>query len=214
VVTAGGTLPGWAAEEIQRVTSKASARAAVEHLAGAVEAFVGAKYGRAVRSAEEAKQLAPRSGTVREVLALSLYRLGRWEPALRELRTYRRFTGDTYHMALEIDALRALDRPEDVERAWELVGKLGGAREAVQECRVVYASFLLDRDEPRAAWDVINPERIVAEARESDLRVWFVAAKVAGRLGDFGTARRLYEAVQAADPAFPGLDELDRATRE
>jgi hypothetical protein len=42
--------------------------------------------------------------------------------------------------------------------------------------------------------------------------VWFVAARAAARLGDRRTARRLYEVIQAADPGFPGLDELDRAT--
>jgi hypothetical protein len=186
-------------------------RSAVEHLAAAVEAFVAGKYGKAARAAEAAKELAPRSPTVREVLGLSAYRLSRWDAALRELKTYRRFTGETWHIPIEMDVLRALDRPDDVERSWELLQRLGGARQAIDEGKVVYASYLLDRDDAAGAWRVANPGRIGNDPSESELRVWYVAAKAAARAGDPATARRLYEAVQGNDPAFPGLDELERA---
>jgi hypothetical protein len=59
---------------------------------------------------------------------------------------------------------------------------------------------------------VTGPKRLTAEPAESELRVWYVAAKAAHRLGDTGTARRLYEAIEQADGAFPGLDDLDRLT--
>jgi len=211
VTTSGGNLPGWAAEEVQNVAQRGQGREAVEHLAAAVAAFVAGKYGKAERSAAAAKQLAPRSPTVREVLGLSAYRLGRWEEALRELRTYRRLTGATFNMPVEMDVLRAMERPEDVEKVWELLRRLGGSKATMDEGRVVFASFLLDRDEARRAWEVANPGRIGDEPRESELRVWYVAARAAARLGDRGTARRLYEAIQDSDPAFPGLDELDAA---
>ncbi len=77
----------------------------------------------------------------------------------------------------------------------------------------MFASFLLDRDEDRRAWEVLQPVRISNEAGESEHRVWYVAARAAARLGDMKAARRLYEAIERADPAFPALDELDRATR-
>ena len=112
-----------------------------------------------------------------------------------------------------MDVLRALNRPDDVESAWGLLRRLDARRETRDEGKVVYGSFLLDRGEDRKAWEITNPKRIHDDPAESELRVWYVASRAAARLGDSVTGRRLYEAIQAADPAFPGLDELDAATR-
>lgn len=208
-----GQLPKWISEELARVTPKAKLTAAAETLREAAEAFADGKHGKTLKLTQQAKELSPRDATVRELMALSAYRLGNWDLALRELRTYRRYTGDTAHLAVEMDVLRALDRPEDVDAAWDLMRRLGGSREARNEAKVVYGAHLLDRDEPQRAWEVTNPGRIGSEAEESDLRVWYVAARAAAELGDLRTARRLFEAIQRSDPGFPALDELDRVTR-
>jgi len=63
-----------------------------------------------------------------------------------ELRTYRRLSGDTTHLPVEMDVLRALERDADVEAAYALLRRLGANRPALDEGRVVYASFLLDHD--------------------------------------------------------------------
>ena len=105
----------------------------------------------------KAKNLAPRSSTVREMLGLSAYRTGQWEEALRELRTFRRITGDVIHMPVEMDCLRALGRPGDVTKTWNLLQDLDAPASVGHEARVVYASFLLDQGKPRDAWQVIKP---------------------------------------------------------
>jgi tetratricopeptide (TPR) repeat protein len=196
------------------VTPKQNLKTATELLQSAARAFAGGRHGKAFRDAEQAKELSPRDATIREVMGLSAYRLGRWEQALRELKTFRRLTGDTTHMPVEMDAQRALERPADVETTWTAFNRLGGDRETRDEAKVVYGSFLLDRGEDRKAWQVTGPKRIGGEPGESELRVWYVAARAAQRLGDRATARRLYEAIEQADAAFPGLDELDRATKD
>jgi len=195
------------------VTPKAKLPAAAEMLQEAAEAFAAGKHGRTLKLAQQAKELSPRDATIRELMALSAYRLGNWQIALRELRTYRRYTGDTTHVAVEMDVLRATDRPDDVDDLWDLMRRLGGSREARNEVKVVYGAHLLDSDDAKKAWEVTNPGRLTAEAGESDWRVWYVAARAAAELGDYRTARKLFEAVQRADPAFPALDELDRITR-
>ena len=209
--SAEGDLPRWIAEELARVTPKKNLPAAVEHLQESARAFAAGKHGKALRAAEEAKELSPRDPTIRELIGLSAYRMGRWDQALRELRTFRRLTGDATHLPVEMDVLRALERPDDVEAAWKVMKKLGGDRETVDEAKVVYGSFLLDRGEHRKAWQITNPKRISADPRESELRVWYVAARAAARLGDVPTAGQLRDAIRGADPAFPGLDELERA---
>jgi len=109
-----------------------------------------------------------------------------------------------------MDVLRALERPEDVEKAWAVLRRHGGRRGTMDEGRVVYGSYLLDRGREREAWQVTNPKRMSVDAEESELRVWYVASRAAAQLGDKATARRIYQAIERADTAFPGLDELDR----
>jgi len=209
----GGQLPKWVSEELARVTPKPKLAAAAEHLLAAATHFAAGKYGKALGEASQAKELSSRDATIREILGLSAYRLGQWDTALRELRTFRRLTGETTHLPVEMDVLRALERHDDVEAAWKLMQKFGGRRDTRNEARVVYGSYLLDQGRARPAWDVTDPERITAEPDESELRVWYVAARAAHQLGDEPTARRLFEAIEQADAAFPGLDELGRALR-
>lgn len=210
--SADGELPRWIQEEVTRVTARARVPETLELLHTAARSFAAGKHGKALRDLEAAKALSPRTATIRELLGLSAYRLGRWEQALRELRTFRRLTGETTHMPVEMDVLRALDRPAAVEEVWASLRRIGGDRSTDLEARVVYGAFLLDAGRDREAWEVTNPKRMKERPDEGDLRVWFVAARAAARLGDLRTGRRLYESIQANDPAFPGLDDLDRVT--
>lgn len=212
-VPAGGQLPKWVSDQLARVTPKGNLTAATDRLVAAATHFSNGRFGKAFEEAQGAKQLASRDATVREILALSAYRLGRWDVALRELRTFRRFTGESTHMPVEMDVLRALDRPEDVESVWTLFNEIGGSADTKREARVVYGSHLLDVGDARRAWEVTNPKRMTADPGESELRVWYVASKAAHRLGDVGTARQIFEAIERADAAFPGLDELGRLVR-
>ncbi|MFH1329723.1 MAG: hypothetical protein ABIJ48_03555 [Actinomycetota bacterium] len=209
----GGSLPGWVAEELARVTPRSRVPGAAQELEDAAVAFVAGRYAKARHHAEEAKALAPRLPAIREVLGLSAYRMGRWAQALAELRTYRRLSGDTTHLPIEMDVLRALERHDEVEAAYALLRRLGGSPAAMDEGRVVYASFLLDQDRAQEAWEVARPAALRAIPSDGDLRVWYVAGRAAARLGDQSGSRRLYEAIVEADPGFPGLDELEAALR-
>jgi 23S rRNA pseudouridine2605 synthase len=205
---AGGDLPRWVRDEVQRVTSKDRREPTLDMLGAGAHAFAGGNYRKALPSLKEAKKLSPRTATIRELLGLTLYRLGDWEDALRELRTYRRLEGDTTHMAVEVDCLRALERPADVHKTWKMYRSLGGRPNADAEMRVVYGAFLLDEGQPRDAWAVVKPGRLVKDAAEWTLRQWFVAARVAIELGDIATARQLVKAIEARDAGFPGISEL------
>ncbi len=206
----GGTLPRWVRDEMIRVTPQPKRSDALDALEQAAAAFAAGHYKRALDAAETAKSLASRDATTRELLGLSAYRLGRWDQARRELRTYRRISGDTSHVPVEMDASRALDEAADVEKAWELLEELGGAPATLKEGRVVYGSYLLDSGRPRDAWEVTNPGSLRQQPFEEDLRLWYVAARAAARLNDAATARRLLDAITSEAPGFPGLDELER----
>ena len=148
---------------------------------------------------------------MREVLGLSTYQLELWDEALRELRTFRRIAGDTSHMPVEMDCLRALGRKNDVTKTWDLLQELDISATVGHEARVVYASFLLDQGKPREAWQIIKPGRLVASPSPGELRRWFVAARVALEAGDKDAARRLLAALDEQEPDFEGVDELRAA---
>jgi tetratricopeptide (TPR) repeat protein len=200
-------------EELARVTPRGRTAEATAEVEQAALAFVAGRYGKAQQHAARAKQLSPRFASTRELLGLAAYRLGRWEQALAELRTYRRLAGDSTHLPVEMDVLRALERDADVEAAYALLRRLGGSRASLDEGKVVYASFLLDHDRAREAWELTRPASLGTNPTEGDLRVWYVAARAAARLGERAGAWRIYQAIQEADPGFPGLDLLDAALR-
>ena len=210
-LTAGSQLPKWIQEEVNRTTRKERRAAVMQSLEAAADAFAAARYGKAIEHAERAKQASSSNATIREILGLSLYRLGRWEDALKELRGFRRIAGETTHMPVEMDCLRALSRPDDVDKVWGELKHLGGRPDTFHEARVVYGSHLLDEGKAKQAWHVVNPKRLGEHPHEAELRQWYVAARVAAHLGDNDSAGQMLSAITAADPAFPGLDELEAA---
>ena len=111
-------LPNWVIEGVERVTPKDRVAPTLEALGAASEALADGKYQSAVKHGLRAKNLSPQDPTVRETLGLAAYRLGDWPTALRELRAYRRMAGETTHMPIEMDVLRAQGRSKDVEEAW------------------------------------------------------------------------------------------------
>ena len=206
----GGQLPKWVRDEIMRSTPKERREPALHHLAKAMELFADERYPAALNDLRKAKTLSPRSATIRELLGLSAYRSGQWEEGLRELRTFRRLTGDLIHYPVEMDCLRGLGRDDDVVRAWDRFLEFEVSPMVNHEARVVYASYLLDQNRPRDAWPIIKPGRLVASPTEGELRRWFVAARVALAAGDQDAARRLVAALDEQELDFEGVDELRR----
>lgn len=205
---ASGQLPKWVKEEIQRSTPKDRREPALKELSSAVDNYADDRFAAALPHLRKAKTLAPRSSTVRELLGLSAYRTNNWDEALRELRTFRRLTGDLIHMPIEMDCLRAMGKKADVTKTWERIREHDISATIDHESRVVYASFLLDEGRPRDAWAVIKPGRLVASPAPGELRRWFVAARVALAAGDKDAAGRLVAALDEQDLDFEGMDQL------
>jgi len=202
-------LPNWIVEALARVTPKDRIAPALEALGEASAAMRDGRYHAAVKDAKQAKDLSPQDTTVRETLGLAAYRIGDWDTALAELRAYRRMAGDASHMPIEMDVLRAKGRGRDVAAAWETLKKADVTPSVYKEGKVVYGSFLLDQGDAAGAWELTGPDRVGPNAKDADLRVWYVAARAAARTGDTATARRIADAIVLNDPSFAGLDALD-----
>lgn len=197
-------------DALTRVTPGSRVSAALESLGEASAALSDGRFQAAQRFARAAKELSPRDATVREVLGLASYRLGDWGTALRELRTYRRLSGEPTHLPVEMDTLRAMGRPHDVEEAWNQLERLDRAPAVYKEGRVIYASFLIDEGRTAEARRVVTPRSLSNDPHPEDLRLWYVAARAAALEGDRAEATRLRNAILVMDAGFPGIDELDR----
>jgi hypothetical protein len=203
-----GQLPKWVRDEIYRSTPKERREPALGHLSKGMNEFADERYRAAVPELRKAKELAPRSATIRELLGLAAYRSTNWEEALRELRTFRRMTGDMIHLPVEMDCLRALGRDQDVGKTWAIVQEADVSPTIQHEARVVYASHLLDKGDLREAWEVAKPDRLIAQPSMPEMRRWYVAARVALAAGDKDAARKIVSALDSHDPDFEGIDQL------
>jgi thioredoxin-like negative regulator of GroEL len=195
-------------EEITRSTPKERREAAIRELENAVEAFASERYKPAAAALRKAKAASSRSATIRELLGLSAYHIGNWDEALKELRAFRRMSGETDQMPIEMDCLRALGRGKDVGKTYDLLHELGGGRDTDNEARVVYASHLVDEGLVEAAWKVVNA-KLVANPPESLVRRWAVAARVAHAAGDDRAASKFLAAIRDHDAELPWLEDLE-----
>ena len=195
-------------DELRRVTGKERLVAVTAAVTRAVEALADEQYENARRELRKAKSASNRAACVRELLGLAAYHAENWREAVAELRAYRRMTGDSIYMPAEMDALRALGDSEAVEKTWVRFRDAGGPPSADSEARVVYGSFLLDEGRPREAWSVTRPSPPSPNPPPHLLRRWYVAARAAAALGDSRTALQLADAIRAADPEMPGLEQL------
>jgi predicted Zn-dependent protease len=202
-------LPNWVIEGVERVTPHDRVAATLEALGAASEALADGKYQAAIRHGNRAKALSPSDATIRETIGIAAYRLGDWKTALTELRAYRRIAGETTHLPIEIDVLRAQGRSKDVESAWQELQKRRGHGLVMNEGKIVYASFLLDEGRAEEAWKIVNPGRLEHSPNEGHLRLYYVAARVAAALGNRDKARSLSDAIILNDPSFPGYEQLE-----
>jgi tetratricopeptide (TPR) repeat protein len=170
------------------------------------------RLGEAVRAASQAKRLAPRSGAVREVLGMALYRRGLFREALQELQSYRRITGRADQNHLIADCHRALGKPD---KALPLVREALEGRvrdEARAEAAVVGAAALADLERYEEALTLLRRfDRDADVARPQDLRVWYVTADVLERAGRTKEAVRMFRRILEHDAeAFDAADRLAR----
>ncbi|MBI4260365.1 MAG: tetratricopeptide repeat protein [Actinobacteria bacterium] len=190
-------------DEVRRTARTGKGEAAARHLERAVDMLARGDPAVAVREAESAKELAPRSSAVRETLGLAYYGEERWREALRELQAYRRMTSRVDQNHVMADCERGLKRPE---RAVPLVMEALDAprmpEEVTAEAVVVGAAALADVGRFEEALALLRRFRTKPDVgRPHDLRVWYVTGDVLSRAGRAEEAAREFRRVLRFDPA-------------
>ncbi|WP_147106033.1 hypothetical protein [Nesterenkonia populi] len=157
----------------------------------------------ALEHALAASRRAGRLAVVREAVGLAAYAAGDFEEALRELRTYRRISGDHTHLPVIADCLRALGRPQKaIDLAEEDPSKkLTGAPRA--ELAMVVAGAHQDlRDEEAALLALQVPELDRNRAFSFSPRLFAAYAEALEAVGRYDEARRWREQIPVAERAL------------
>ena len=189
------------------------------HLEGrlreAGEAFRRERFEEARRILRPLAGQAPRAAPVRELYGLSLYRLGRWAQAARELEAYRSLTGSSEQNPVLADCYRALGRYAEVEELWDDLRAASRRAELVAEGRIVAAGALADQGRLDEAIQLLASAvgRPTRKPRPHHLRMAYALADLYERAGDLPRARELFGRIAASDADFVDVDARLRALR-
>lgn len=191
------------AEELAKHVDPSRMARTEQRLAEAVKAYERERYRDALRLLKPLAEASPGSASIRELYGLSLYRLGRWAEAVRELEAFNAL-GDSYdqHPVL-MDCYRALKRWPALEETWEDLRQTSPSSSLVTEGRIVAAGAAADRGDLRGAIALLEKGRTsVRNPQDHHLRLWYALADLYDRAGEVPRARELFQRIAEHDAAF------------
>ena len=170
----------------------------------------------ALAHARAARDRASRVALVREAVGVAAYHAGDFAEAVRELRAYRRMSGDAGYRAVLADCERALGRP-DVALRLALESLAAGADpEETVELRLVEAGARRDLGETAAARlvleDLLGPRTRPGDLDGTDahrLRAAVAYAELLRAEGEAEGADRWTAAVAEHAPDLLGIPDED-----
>ncbi|GAA1057598.1 hypothetical protein GCM10017608_17790 [Agromyces luteolus] len=187
-----------------KTLSKENAEWVARHLVAASEALED-DPALAHRHALSASRRAGRVAVVRETLAITAYATGDFALALRELRTYRRISGNDDQIALMVDSERGVGRPD---RALELGRSVDRSTlpAAVQAALAIAMSGArLDLEQPELALGELEVPQLDPDRAFSYSPALFSAyAEVLDELGRSADAARWRALSDRAEAALEG----------
>ena len=187
--------------ELRQTARAGKAEPAIGRLERAVELLERDDARGAAAEAQNAKELAPRSASVREVLGLAYYRLERFREALTEMQAYRRMSGRADQNHIIADCLRAIGRPDRaVPLAEEALASAGVPLAAKTEAVVVAASALADQGKFDQALGLLRRVRTRDDVAGPEvLRVWYVTGDILAKAGRPQEAAREFRKILRHD---------------
>lgn len=179
-------------------------------LGDAATAFAGDRFGEARQVLAPIVREVPDLPEARELYGLTLYRLGRWKDAARELDAFVELSGgSTEQHPVLADCRRALGQYKEVDRLWDELRESSPSGALVAEGRIVAAGALADRGDLAGAVRLLGKGfRFPKRPMEHHLRRAYALADLYERSGDVPQSRTLFGQIQRADPDF--LDVGDR----
>jgi tetratricopeptide (TPR) repeat protein len=183
-------------------------------LKDASRAFRRDRYEEARKILRPLAERAPTAVSVRELLGLTYYRLGKWKQATTELEAFRELSGSTEQHPVLADCYRALGRHAAVAELWEELRAVSPSAPLVAEGRIVYAGSLADQGRLTDAIGVLEAaKRPAKRPQEHHLRLAYALADLYERAGDVPKARQLFTVVASGDPDLGDVAARLRALR-
>jgi tetratricopeptide (TPR) repeat protein len=206
--------PGAGDDDLRGVVAPNRLARFESRLKEASDAFRRERYEDARRILRPLAEQAPGATSVRELFGLTLYRLGRWAQAKRELEAFRTQSNSTEQHPVLADCYRALGQYAEVEELWEELKAASPSAELVAEGRIVAAGALADQgrlDDAIALLDAAA--KPTKRPMLHHLRMAYALADLYERAGDAPRARELFGRVAASDPDFVDIQARLRALR-
>jgi tetratricopeptide (TPR) repeat protein len=199
-------------DEIHQAVGPRRAPRLRERLGDAARAYRRDQFAEAQRLVRPLAKAAPGAPSVRELYGLTLYRLGKWKDAVRELEAFRTLTGSTEQHPVLADAYRALGRWSEVDELWEELRVASPSAELVAEGRIVAAGAYADQGDLQGAIKLLERARTWPKRpQEHHLRMAYALADLFERAGDVPRARDLFTRIRKVDPDFADVRQRVRA---
>ncbi|MHB1445819.1 MAG: tetratricopeptide repeat protein [Acidimicrobiales bacterium] len=204
-------LPGEVGAELSSAAGPTRAPRLAARLADASRAYERDRYEDARRILKPLSEEAPGSAAVRELYGLTLYRMGRWRDAIKQLEAFHTLSGSYDQHPTMMDCHRALGRHAQVDSLWNDLGDASPSAELMTEGRIVRAGSLGDRGDLQGAIRLLDPSaKRVDRPREHHLRLWYALADLYERAGEMPAARDLFGLILRYDRGF--FDAAERQT--
>lgn len=214
-MTGDGSLPAEVDRELQAASEAGQVDEVREAFGAAADAVAEGDLEEAVRLLAWTRDAAPGSAAVREALGIARYRREEFAAAADELEVYRGLSGRQDQNHLLADCARALGRPGRVASLVEAMRETGVEAERVAEGLLVLAGEQADRgDLERALATLEEADLAPREVEHYHVRLWYVAADIAERLGDQAAAQEYLEAVTAVTEGYLDAEERLAALAE
>lgn len=175
---------------------------ATDRVVDAARAFAREQLDDARRVLAPVASDAPGAATVRELLGLTLYQLGRWRPAAKELEAFRELTLSVDQNPVLADCYRALGLHAEAETLWDELREASPSAELVTEGRIVAAGSLADRGRLADAIRLLESAPRGKKARPHHLRNAYALADLQERAGDVSRSRQLFAWIVGVDVEF------------
>lgn len=203
-------LPGDVLEELRRTAKPGKGDDAIARLGRAIVLLERGDAPGAAKEAAQAKALAPRAPSVREVLGLAFYGQERFADALREMQAYRRLSGRADENHIIMDCMRALGRTDRVLPLADEALRSRIPNETKAEVVVVAAAALADVGRFGEGLALLRRVRTREDVGlDWVLRVWYVTADVLARAGRKDDAVREFRKILRHDAgAFDVAERL------